>query len=84
MWDESTLPKKYKFLLYFEFIKVTFTFFVLAIWNWLSLKLIATGDKSWHMVMEEQNFEHDNSSQKNFSENIVNVHREKNIQMQSM
>ena len=78
MWDESTLPKKYKFLLYFEFIKVTsFTFSVLAIWNWLSCKLKATRDKSWHMVMEEQNFDHDNSIQKNFSENIVNVHREK-------
>ena len=44
--------------------------------NCLSFKLTATGDQPWHLVME-QLLEHDNSTQKNFGERVVNVHREK-------
>ena len=47
--------------------------------NCLSIKLTATGDKPWHLAME-QILEHNNSIQNNFGErfvNVHNVHREK-------
>ena len=60
-------------------INFTFIFFFLAILhlNFLSLKLTATGDKPFNLLTMEQNPEHDKSMQKNFSESVANVHREK-------
>ena len=60
-------------------INFTFIFFSWAILhlNFLSLKLTATRDKPFHLLAMEQNLEHDNSMQKNFSERVAIVHREK-------
>ena len=45
--------------------------------NFLSLKLSATGDRPFHLFAMEQSLEHDNSMQKNFSERVARVQREK-------
>ena len=45
--------------------------------NFLSLKLSATGDRPFHLLAMEQSLEHDNSMQKNFSERVARVQREK-------
>ena len=57
----------------------TFIFFFSAILhlNFLSLKLTATGDERFHLLAMEQNLEHDNSMQNNFSERVTNADREK-------
>ena len=61
------LSKKF----YFHFLFLSnFTFVV-------SLKLTAGGDKPFHLVAMEQNFDHDNSMEKIFNERVANVHREK-------
>ena len=83
----STLPKKFRFLLYFIFISATnFTFIVCVFLsfvcvflhlNFLSSKLTATGDKPFHLLAMEQNLDHDNSMQKNFSERFANVNKVK-------
>ena len=74
------LPKQYK--LYFVFILAndfTLIFFFLSILNlnFLSLSLTATVDKPFHLLAMENNLEHDNPMQKNFSERVANVHRDK-------
>ena len=64
---------------YISAINFTFISLFLGMWqrNFLSFRLTATGDRPFNLVEMEQNFEHDNSMQKNFSERDVNVHREK-------
>ena len=41
------------------------------------MKLTAAGVKPFRLVTMEQNLDHDNSMQKNFSERVADVHREK-------
>ena len=71
-----TFPNSYCILYFHQLISLSFSFSILHL-NFLSLKLTATGDKPFHLLAMEQNLEHDNSMQKNFSERVANVHREK-------
>ena len=66
-------------LLNYSYCIFTFIIFFLAILhlNCLSLELTATGDKPFHLFAMEQSLEHDNSMQKNFSERVARVQREK-------
>ena len=59
-------------------IDITFIFFFSILHlNFRSLRLTATEDKPCLLVVMEQNLEHGNSLQNNFSERFVNEHRGK-------
>ena len=65
------------FVFYITFPFIFFCFVAISHLNFLSLKLSATGDRPFHLLAMEQSLEHDNSMQKNFSERVARVQREK-------
>ena len=65
------------FVFYITFPSIFFFFVAILHLNFLGLKLSATGDRPFHLLAMEQSLEHDNSMQKNFSERVARVQREK-------